>query len=88
MGDPLCGRTLPQPLKTPAGHVRLVFRSNRVSLSPNLLRIKRDFPNQAVSGDGFTLRWNVGCGGEFDSSAGHLVSPNYPTRVRVLHPGI
>ena len=37
---------------------------------------------QAVSGDGFTLRWNVGCGGEFDSPSGHLVSPNYPIRVR------
>ena len=37
---------------------------------------------QAISGDGFTLRWNVGCGGEFDSPSGHLVSPNYPTRVR------
>ena len=48
VGDPLCGRTLPHPLKTPAGHVRLVFRSNRVSLSPNLLRIKR-FPSTRLS---------------------------------------
>ena len=57
VGDPLCGRTLPHPLKTPAGHVRLVFRSNRVSLSPNLLRIKR-FPPTRLS-MGMVLQKNI-----------------------------
>ena len=37
---------------------------------------------KAVSGDGFTLRWKVGCGGDFETATGHLVSPNYPDRVR------
>ena len=80
VGEPLCGRTLPHPLTSPTGHSRLVFRSNRVELIINLAG-STTFSPQAVSGDGFTLRWKVGCGGEFDSPSGHLVSPNYPTRV-------
>ena len=71
-----CGRQLPLPLASPTGHSRIVFRSNRVG------GLGGDHCFQDTTGDGFTLRWGVGCGGEFTSAYGHLVSPGYPDKVR------
>ncbi|XP_046451773.1 cubilin-like isoform X2 [Daphnia pulex] len=34
--------------------------------------------NSAHQGDGFRMRWKVGCGGEFDGPTGLITSPNYP----------
>ena len=34
--------------------------------------------NPAVTGDGFSLNWNLGCGGVFSSPSGTFSSPGYP----------
>ncbi|RWS18858.1 cubilin-like protein [Leptotrombidium deliense] len=34
--------------------------------------------NERITGDGFKLRYDVGCGGTFTSNRGIIVSPNYP----------